>query len=1835
MPERNLDIKITAKDEASGVISGMQKKMTSVANSFATIGKGMSKYVTAPLVAFGAVAAHTAIDFDKAMMGVNSVVKLSGQAFQDLKEDVLEFSTHTSKSSADVAVALRGIMSTGYQTADAMTILKVSVDAAGNMMTDTETTTRALTSTLAAFGYEASDVTHVADVLQLASNKSAINFELLASTIGNATGIAAAAGISFETLAAALMTTVDAGYSEAEASTAVRALIQSLIKPTDQLAGIIKVWGYESGETALQELGLQKMMVLLNKTTGGSTEEIATLLGNVRAMKAAFALGRGEGQAFADSMDEVALASEGAGEHAKMAEIRHQSWSYQITKMKSELEVFSIRLANLYIPTIIQVVKVLTGWLTTLATLDKEQLQTILTIALVAASIGPVLIGVAKLISAMIAVKNAIAIIKTAMIALNVILAANPIALIAMGIVAAGLAIAAVVKKISDNTREMEKATASASAQAKETTSSYGEYRQSVLDTIRVVNQIHSAVTDETLAQILLEEGLMDTRDAYIHAKIAAGDYAGAMASVTNGLEFAYIATLQLNVAQDKNAQTLQYWDSINDEVMGGLRDMQGELDTTTNYVRESDYWIQQAERNWRTSADGMATAMHMAGQDIQVTMYSTRKIVLDALDSEPVKDQLDKMFDIIEDHNEAVVQIAQEAADERVESQRQLGFEMAQSEQEFQQMHAALLQVGRVKDAADLLTKHQREQALANRDYLIQQQEQKRNNLIKRIAQLTNYHQALSDQNDQTARVLAAELQKNVGWADLGAEAQKTLLDIAYSGASDRLANERDFALKQLEVSKYIAEGSVDAAAEALKAFIELQEAREAATLQELKDAQATLTGWTWTIPPLPGLDLGALAGSGPAGERAAQQATEPATRVMAEVAKDIEEATKSAMQAIKDLVEFDVPAGVEVGLGRVASFLTKAAGMLHTAMEGIDKASADVAATMATATATIVGAFAQFVGLQEGLAVTPELGGLPGWIAGFKTVVDSIVGALEGSAITLDEEGKSAAAMLAGAASSIIGIVKPAIEAMVALADWEPVESLVGKMDSFQRLIGQVVNALEESADCFKLEGIQAAGVLFEAMKGSVSIVKPAIEAMVALIEWEPVESLADKMDSFQRLIGQVVFALEEAADGFKLKGIQAASTLFEAMKGSVSIIKPAIEAILALTAWEPTQSLVDKMSAFQQLIGQVIFALEESADSFKLKGIQAASILFNAMKDSVAIIKPAIEAIQALTNWAPVESLVDKMDAFQRLIGQVVFALEESADCFELEGLQAASLLSEAMKGTLSIVKPGIEALILLGEYTRTSGLTNAIASFVMDLDLVVNELKACWQFFDYDGVDAAAGFYESAQKIVDIVKPAIEALIDLAAWEEEGSIPAKMHRLVIHLDTIIEELKKLKDHFVVEGVPVSFDWAESVNKMIGIIVPGIEAITTMIQYKGATTLERTAEKFKERLILLLQKLGEIEEQYTGPGVKDATAFAGAVKEMMSVVVPGLEAIKELMDMPLKGKFEQAAGIFEIRMNDLVQIMVDVWEKFGPDAIKGASEAAKAMTDISDMVTPALGALKRMAAYTQKTGLVEAMYDFRHDLYSFLQQLGEIRYSLYEGGGLANAEAFETAAGEVAAAAQAGVDSLLGIMSFRDWQTEAAHPGGAGETGMLGLANAVISALQTAIAVLKSEEYAGAAGRFHHAAYTIGQRIAEGISDGANLAAAIQRKLNEAMTKISWNIGPFYQTAYQLGANIANGIEAGFNANMGQLQPNISGGSAMGIGWYQHGLDAIISRPTLIGVGEGGRPEHVEVTPLGREGRATYSFGDIHIHQAPGDALFEMRALISMLEMGTVAP
>jgi len=265
--------------------------------------------------------------------------------------------------------------------------------------------------------------------------------------------------------------------------------------------------------------------------------------------------------------------------------------------------------------------------------------------------------------------------------------------------------------------------------------------------------------------------------------------------------------------------------------------------------------------------------------------------------------------------------------------------------------------------------------------------------------------------------------------------------------------------------------------------------------------------------------------------------------------------------------------------------------------------------------------------------------------------------------------------------------------------------------------------------------------------------------------------------------------------------------------------------------------------------------------------------------------------------------------------------------------------------------------------------------------------------------------------------------------------------------------------------------------------------------------------------------------------------------------------------------------------------------------------------------------------MAEYTTLKNLPAAMDAFVSDMTIFLVKLGQAWAVLSPSGprgreagtvtvagqsALEIAESFAEAAGQVAAAVGAGLDALAGITTpgFGD-----------------------ITSLPTKIVQILKEaagKMVGFEGQFYERGRRLGEQVAQGINV---LTTKITQTLQEAVNRIATFQGQFYDRGWQLGNALARGLNAGFASSLNlQLPGGFGGGGAYGA---QYGMDAVISRPTLIAVAEGGRPEHVEITPLGRESRGGDTNYYITVENAPPDTAWQIDTLMKRIQMGTVAP
>ena len=327
-----LQILINAKDNASKALGKATKALNLV--GVAAIG-----------VAGASV--KMAADFDKGMREVATLTPEVAENLDAVKKDVLDLSKSLGIDAVEATGALYQAISAGVPTDNAISFLEIASKAAIGGVTDTKTAVDGLTTVMNAFAGQNISAQQAADVLFTAVKAGKTDFTQLSDSMFQVAPLASAAGVSFEEIAAALATVTAQGTPTRVATTQLRAAIQGLTKPSDDLTAIFRRQGFESGELAVQQLGLAGAAQIVTDATGGSISGMTALLGSIEGVQAILGITGDNAESFARNVDNMGKAG---GAAQKAFEEMEKSTSRQFEKMTKKMQVMGIELGTRLLP---------------------------------------------------------------------------------------------------------------------------------------------------------------------------------------------------------------------------------------------------------------------------------------------------------------------------------------------------------------------------------------------------------------------------------------------------------------------------------------------------------------------------------------------------------------------------------------------------------------------------------------------------------------------------------------------------------------------------------------------------------------------------------------------------------------------------------------------------------------------------------------------------------------------------------------------------------------------------------------------------------------------------------------------------------------------------------------------------------------------------------------------------------------------------------------------------------------------------------------------------------------------------------------------------------------------------------------------------------------------------------------------------------------------------------------------------------------------------------------------------------------------------------------------
>ena len=184
--------------------------------------------------------------------------------------------------------------------AEATQLLQAANMLAIGGVTDVSTGVDALSTVVNAFGSDVITAAEASDSLFVAMKAGKTTIGELSASLGQIVPIAAASGVSFDETAAAIAALTTQGLSTSSATTGLRAILSSIIAPTDGAAKAASALGLEFSTQAIKAKGFSGFLDDVINKTGGSETVIAELFGSVEALGAVLAFSAGAGDKFAD-----------------------------------------------------------------------------------------------------------------------------------------------------------------------------------------------------------------------------------------------------------------------------------------------------------------------------------------------------------------------------------------------------------------------------------------------------------------------------------------------------------------------------------------------------------------------------------------------------------------------------------------------------------------------------------------------------------------------------------------------------------------------------------------------------------------------------------------------------------------------------------------------------------------------------------------------------------------------------------------------------------------------------------------------------------------------------------------------------------------------------------------------------------------------------------------------------------------------------------------------------------------------------------------------------------------------------------------------------------------------------------------------------------------------------------------------------------------------------------------------------------------------------------------------------------------------------------------------
>lgn len=306
---------------------------------------------SAAFAGLGAVSIKSALELNKSMANVSTLMSGGVENVKKLKSAVQDMAISTGKDTTDLADGLYDVISALGEGPENVAQLGIAAKASVAGLSTTKEAIGLLTAVTKGYGDTSSKaMKHVSNLAFQTVKLGVTTFPELASSMGRVIPLAAAMNTSQEELFGTMATLTGVTGNAAEVSTQLASVYSAFLKPSEKMTEVAKKLGFETAGAMMKSLGFRKSLLALSDAVDGNEGKLAKMLKRKEALVAALALLGGQSDVYTEKLKQMEDASTATDDaFQKQTEgINAQGHSWEQTKRR--LEVFAQRLGDKLLP---------------------------------------------------------------------------------------------------------------------------------------------------------------------------------------------------------------------------------------------------------------------------------------------------------------------------------------------------------------------------------------------------------------------------------------------------------------------------------------------------------------------------------------------------------------------------------------------------------------------------------------------------------------------------------------------------------------------------------------------------------------------------------------------------------------------------------------------------------------------------------------------------------------------------------------------------------------------------------------------------------------------------------------------------------------------------------------------------------------------------------------------------------------------------------------------------------------------------------------------------------------------------------------------------------------------------------------------------------------------------------------------------------------------------------------------------------------------------------------------------------------------------------------------